>query len=74
MTCQHCLSTSIFKRQHRTSLGYRTFSCRACRRRFNERSATPFQRPPVPNRCRPPRRPLVSAYKLGFRDVADLLL
>ena len=25
MTCPHCLSTSISKRQHRTSLGYRNF-------------------------------------------------
>ena len=42
MTCPHCLSTSISKRQHRTSLGYRTFSCRACRLRFNERTGSPF--------------------------------
>ena len=40
MTCPHCLSTSISKRQHRTSLGYRTFSCRACRLRFNQRTAS----------------------------------
>ena len=38
MTCPHCLSTSISKRQHRTSLGYRTFPCRVCRLRFNERT------------------------------------
>ena len=42
MTCPHCLSTSISKRQHRTSLGYQTFSCRACRLRFNQRTGSPF--------------------------------
>ena len=42
MTCPHCLSTSTRKRKHRTSLGYETFSCQACRRRFNERTGTSF--------------------------------
>ena len=42
MSCPHCLSTSISKRKRRTSLGYRTFYCRDCGRRFNERSGTPF--------------------------------
>ena len=36
MSCPDCLSTSLFKRKHRTSLGYRTFCCRDCNRRFNE--------------------------------------
>ncbi len=74
MTCPHCLSTSISKRQHRTSLGYRTFSCRACRLRFNERTGSPFNDLQFPTdvvllvvlwRLR---------YKLGFREVAELLL
>ena len=42
MTCPHCLSPSISKRKNRTSLGYRTFCCRDCSKRFNERSGTPF--------------------------------
>ena len=42
MSCPHCLSMSASKRKHRTSLGYRTFYCGACDRRFNERSGTPF--------------------------------
>ena len=42
MSCPHCLSTSTSGRKHRTSLGYRTFYCRDCNRRFNERSGTPF--------------------------------
>ena len=74
MTCPHCLSTSISKRQHRTSLGYRTFSCRVCRLRFNERTGSPF------NDLQFPTDIVLLAvlwrlrYKLGFREVAELLL
>ena len=74
MTCPHCLSTSISKRQHRTSLGYRTFSCRACRLRFNQRTGSPF------NDLYFPTDVVLLAvlwrlrYKLGFREVAELLL
>ena len=74
MSCPHCLSTSTSKRKHRTSLGYRTFRCRDGDRRFNERSGSPFNDLQFPTdivflavlwRLR---------YKLGFRDVAELLL
>jgi len=74
MSCPHCLSTSISKRKRRTSLGYRTFYCRDCGRRFNERSGTPFNDLQFPTDI-----VLLSVlwrlrYKLGFRDVAELLL
>ena len=74
MTCPHRLSTSISKRQHRTSLGYRTFSCRVCRLRFNQRTGSPF------NDLQFPTDVVLLAvlwrlrYKLGFREVAELLL
>ena len=74
MSCPHCLSTSVSKREFRTSLGYRTFYCRDCDRRFNERSDTPF------NDLQFPTDIVLLAvlwrlrYKLGFRDVAELLL
>ena len=74
MSCPHCPSASISKRKHHTSLGYRTFSCRACGRRFNERTKTPF------NDLQFPTDVVLLAvlwrlrYKLGFRDVAELLL
>jgi putative transposase len=74
MSCPHCLSTSISKRKRRTSLGYRTFHYRDCGRRFNERSGTPFNDLQFPTDI-----VLLSVlwhlrYKLGFRDVAELLL
>ena len=35
MSCPHCLSTSTSKRKNRTGLGYRTFFCPSCGKRFN---------------------------------------
>ncbi len=74
MACPHCLSMATTRRKHRTALGYRTFSCQVCRHRFNERTGTPF------NDLQFPTDVVLLAvlwrlrYKLGFRDVAELLL
>ena len=73
MPCPHCLSTSTSKRKHRTSLGYKTFCCRDCNKRFNERSGSPF------NDLQFPTDIVLLAvlwrlrYKLRFRDVVELL-
>jgi putative transposase len=74
MTCPHCESTATTRRTSRTALGYRRFNCRSCGRRFNERTGTPF------NDLHFPTDVVLLAvmwrlrYKLGFRDVAELLL
>ena len=74
MSCPHCLSTFTSKRKHRTALGYRTFFCGDCGRRFNERSGSPF------NDLQFPTDIVLLAvlwrlrYKLSFREVAELLL
>ena len=58
----------------RAALGYRRFNCRACARRFNERTDTPF------NDLQYPTDIVLLAvlwrlrYKLSFRDVGELLL
>jgi len=44
----HCKSTQTQEQARTTSLGYRTFRCPACRRRFNERSGTPSNDLSVP--------------------------
>ncbi len=73
MSCPRCQSASHSKRKHRTSLGYPTFFCRDCNKRFNERSGTPF------NDLQFPTDIVLLAvlwrlrYKIGFRDVAELL-
>ena len=74
MTCPHCQSTMVRRRKQRTALGYRRFSCVNCQRRFNERSGTLF------NELQFPTDIVLLAvlwrlrYKLGLRDVAELLL
>ena len=74
MACSDCASTATTRRKGRTALGYRRFRCQACRRRFNERTGTPF------NDLQYPTDIVLLAvlwrlrYKLGFRDVAELLL
>ncbi len=74
MNCPHCDSGATGRRGRRSSLGYRTFACHACRRIFNERSGTPF------NELQYPTDIVLLAvlwrlrYKLSFRDVAELLL
>jgi putative transposase len=44
MPCPHCQSTVTTERPDRTELGYRRFRCRACKRGFNERTGTPYNR------------------------------
>jgi putative transposase len=74
VTCPHCRSGEVSRRRGRTELGYHRFRCRSCRRRFNERTGTPF------NDIRFPSDIAVLAvlwrlrYKLSFRDVAEMLL
>ena len=74
MTFPLCQSSDTSRRKRITALGYKTFSCRSCRRRFNERTGTPF------NDLQFPTDVVLMAvlwrlrYKLGFRDVAELLL
>ena len=74
MSCPRCRSESTLRRSYTTSLGYRIFYCLTCTRRFNERTGTPF------NDLQFPTDIVLLAvlwrlrYKLGLRDVAELLL
>src|SRR5215208_5489451 len=74
MKCPYCSSPTSTLLSRKTSLGYKTFSCRACRRTFNERTATPFNHLQFPTdivllvvlwRLR---------YKLSLRDLAEMFL
>lgn len=42
MTCPHCASATTKEQTQKTTLGYRTFRCSACKHRFNERTGTTF--------------------------------
>src|SRR5947209_12713330 len=74
MNCPHCRSSVTTQLSGRTSLGYPTFRCSNCSRRFNERIGTPFNHLQFPTdivllvvlwRLR---------YKLSLRDVAEMFL
>src|ERR1700726_2362217 len=74
MNCPHCISATTKEQTKRTSLGYRTFRCSACKQTFNERTGTPFNFLEYPTdvvllvilwRLR---------YKLSLRDLAEMVL
>ena len=74
MPCPHCASPTTTRQPKTTALGYQTFRCGACRRRFNERTGTPFNLLEYPTdivllvvlwRLR---------YKLSLRDLAEMFL
>ena len=74
LACPDCASTATTRRKGRTALGSRRFRCQACRRRFHERTGTPFndRQDPTDSVRLAVRWRLRST--LGFRDVAERLL
>jgi putative transposase len=74
MSCPHCASTSTHERPARTQLGYRTFTCLTCRRRFNERTGTPFNHLTFPTDIVLQVVLWRLRYKLSFRDLAEMFL
>ena len=73
MACPDCASTATTRRKGRTALGYRRFRCQACRRRFNERTGTPFNDLQYPTNIvllavlwrRPQREPRALVHRHG---------
>ncbi len=74
MNCPHCAFTGTKEQTKKTSLGYQTYRCPACKRTFNERTGTPFNYLEYPTdiillvvlwRLR---------YKLSLRDLAEMFL
>jgi putative transposase len=74
MTCPHCHAPQTSRMSSTTDLGYPVFRCRVCRRKFNERTGTPFNHLESPTDivfqvllCR-------FRYKLSLRNLAELFL
>jgi putative transposase len=74
MRCPYCESADTVERQERTELGYRRFRCRTCKREFNERTGTRFNRLQYPT-------DIVSLVvlwrvrdKLSLRDLPEMFL
>lgn len=74
MDCPHCSFSATTELSRKTSLGYKVFRCRKCRRIFNERTNTPF------NYLQFPTDILLLVvlwrlrYKLSLRDLAEMFL
>ena len=74
MNCPHCASMATTQLVAKTALGYSTFRCFTCTRKFNERTGTVYNHLQFPTdvvllvviwRLR---------YKLSLRDLAEMFL
>jgi putative transposase len=74
MNCPHCASTATKERTKKTSLGYRTFCCSACKRTFNEGTGTPFNYLEYPTDIVLLVVLWRLQYKLSLRDLAEMFL
>src|SRR3982751_4190979 len=74
LTCPYCPSRPISQRIGTTDLGYGIFRCSACRRKFNERTGTPFNHLEFPTAIVFPVVLCRLRYKLSLRDLAELFL
>lgn len=74
MRCPSCQTSATHEFLRTTTLGYRVFRCRLCRRTFNERTGTAFN-----HRDNPTDLVLLVVlwrlrYKLSLRDLAEIFL
>jgi transposase-like protein len=74
MACPYCQGDATQELPRRTSLGYRLFRCRPCRRTFNERTGTPFNHLQVPTDIVLLAVLWRLRYKLSLRDLAEMFL
>jgi len=74
MPCPYCAAPTTTEMVRRTTLGYRMFHCRACRRTCNERTGTPFNHLQVPTDIAVLVVLWRFHYKLGLRNVAEMFL
>ena len=74
MNCPHCKCSNTSQLAEKTSLGYKIFQCSQCKRKFNQRTATPFNHLQFPTdivllvvlwRLR---------YKLSLRDLTEMFV
>ncbi len=74
MRCPNCAAPITTEIRRRTTLGYRTVYCRACRRTCNERTNTPYDHLQVPTDIAVLVVPGRLQYKLSLRNVAEMFL
>jgi transposase-like protein len=74
MACPDCQGDATQELARRTTLAYRLFRCRPCRRTFNERTGTPFNYLQVPTDVALLVVLWRLPYKLSGRDLAEMFL
>jgi len=74
MPCPYCAAPATTEMRRRTTLGYRMFRCRACRRTCNERTNTPYNHLQVPTDSAVLVVLWRLQYKLSLRNVAEMFL
>ena len=74
MPCPYCAAPTTTELPRTTTLGYRMFRCRSCRRTCNERTGTPFNHLQVPTDIAQLVVLWRLRYKLSLRNVAEMFL
>ncbi len=74
MSCPHCQSDDTRNLDAATDLGYCCFRCRQCRRRFNERTSTPFNHLEFPTDIVFQVVVFRLLFKLSLRDLVRMFL
>jgi putative transposase len=74
MPCPYCAAPTTTELPRTTTLGYRMFHCRSCRRTCNERTGTPFNHLQVPTDSAQLVVLWRLRYKLSVRNVAEMVL
>ena len=72
MRCVKCGSEAVTERRERTAQGYRRFRCRACAKRFNERSGTLLNHVHYPSDVVALVVLWRLRYKLSLRDLPEM--
>ena len=74
MNCPHCSSRQTRKLAKTTDLGYAVYRCQDCRRRFNERTGTPFNFLEMPTDIVFQVVLFRLLFKLSLRDLVQMFL
>ena len=74
MACPYCQGDATQVLERVTTLGYRLYRCRPCRRTYNERTGTPFNHLQVPTDIALLVVVWRLRYKLSLRDLAEMFL
>lgn len=69
-----CKSKRGTERSDGTELGYRRYRCENCKRQFNDRTGTPFNRLQLPTDVVFLIVPWRLHYKLSLRDLAEMFV